>query len=38
VAAHLTLPDEAIVTRSVADWRLEHRQVGRRPAVFLLLA
>jgi len=38
VAADLTLPTENIKTRSVADWRRERTQVGRRPAVFLLLA
>jgi 16S rRNA (cytidine1402-2'-O)-methyltransferase len=38
VAADLTLPSESIATRSVADWRKMKLQIGRRPAVFLLLA
>jgi 16S rRNA (cytidine1402-2'-O)-methyltransferase len=37
VAADLTLPGESITTRRVADWR-NAPPVGRRPAVFLLLA
>jgi len=38
VAADLTLPGETITTRSVAQWRRAGASVGRRPAVFLLLA
>lgn len=38
VAIDLTLPDEAIATRSVAQWREARALIGRRPAVFLLLA
>jgi 16S rRNA (cytidine1402-2'-O)-methyltransferase len=38
VAADLTLPTETIVLRSVADWRRKAAPVGRRPAIFLLLA
>ena len=38
VAADLTLPSEAIATRAVADWRKAKAAIGRRPAVFLLLA
>jgi len=38
VAADLTLPSESVVTKTVGDWRREKRQIGRRPAVFLLLA
>ena len=38
VAADLTLPTEWIRTRSVAEWRAERTAIGRRPAVFLLLA
>lgn len=38
VAADLTLPSESITTRTVAQWRKEKRAIGRRPAVFLLLA
>ena len=36
VAADLTLPGETIATSRVADWR--NTPIGRRPAVFLLLA
>jgi 16S rRNA (cytidine1402-2'-O)-methyltransferase len=38
VAADLSLPTESIATRSVAQWRAAGAQIGRRPAVFLLLA
>ena len=38
VAADLTLPGESITTRSVAQWRRAGATIGRRPAVFLLLA
>lgn len=38
VAADLTLPGETIATRSVAQWRRAQSALGRRPAVFLLLA
>jgi 16S rRNA (cytidine1402-2'-O)-methyltransferase len=38
VAADLTLPSETIATRSVAEWRRAKSVLGRRPAVFLLLA
>ena len=38
VAADLTLPSESIETRSVAQWRRAKPVLGRRPAVFLLLA
>jgi 16S rRNA (cytidine1402-2'-O)-methyltransferase len=38
VAADLTLPGETIATRRVADWRATRTPIGRRPAVFLLLA
>ena len=38
VAADLTLPGEAIATRTVAAWKKAARPVGKRPAVFLLLA
>jgi len=36
VAADLTLPSETITTRRIADWPAA--PIGRRPAVFLLLA
>jgi 16S rRNA (cytidine1402-2'-O)-methyltransferase len=38
VAADLTLPTESIATRAVAEWRKNRFAIGRRPAVFLLLA
>jgi 16S rRNA (cytidine1402-2'-O)-methyltransferase len=38
VAADLTLPSESIATKSVGEWRRSKPAVGRRPAVFLLLA
>lgn len=38
VAAELTLPSETIATKSVAEWRRARPVLGRRPAVFLLLA
>jgi 16S rRNA (cytidine1402-2'-O)-methyltransferase len=38
VAVDLTLPDESIATRSIAGWRDSRPAIGRRPAVFLLLA
>jgi len=38
VAADLTLPGESVVTKTVGGWRREKRRIGRRPAVFLLLA
>ena len=38
VAADLTLPAESIFMKTIADWRRAKAEVGRRPAVFLLLA
>ena len=38
IAADLTLPDESVRTRPIAEWRRERAVIGRRPAVFLLLA
>ncbi len=38
VAADLTLPTESIRTRDIAGWRRAHAAIGKRPAVFLLLA
>jgi 16S rRNA (cytidine1402-2'-O)-methyltransferase len=38
VAADLTLPTESVRTRTVADWRRLRGAIGKRPAVFLLLA
>jgi 16S rRNA (cytidine1402-2'-O)-methyltransferase len=38
VAADLTLPAESIRSQAVADWRRSRPVLGKRPAVFLLLA
>jgi 16S rRNA (cytidine1402-2'-O)-methyltransferase len=38
IAADLTLPSESIVTKGIADWRRAPPAIGKRPAVFLLLA
>lgn len=39
VASHLTLPDEAIATRRIADWRrAPPPALEKRPTVFLLLS
>jgi 16S rRNA (cytidine1402-2'-O)-methyltransferase len=38
VATDLTLPTEAIATRTVAAWRAARAQIGKRPTVFLLRA
>jgi 16S rRNA (cytidine1402-2'-O)-methyltransferase len=38
VAADLTLPTESIGTREIAGWRKDKAALGRRAAVFLLLA
>jgi 16S rRNA (cytidine1402-2'-O)-methyltransferase len=38
VAAALMSPGESVATRTVAEWRASPRAIGRRPAVFLLLA
>jgi len=38
VAADLTLATESIRTQTVAEWRQARSAVGKRPAVFLLLA
>ena len=38
VAADLTLPGETVHSRSIREWRTLKCAIGRRPAVFLLLA
>jgi 16S rRNA (cytidine1402-2'-O)-methyltransferase len=38
IAADLTLPTESINTLAVSEWRRTNAVIGRRPAVFLLLA
>jgi 16S rRNA (cytidine1402-2'-O)-methyltransferase len=38
VAADLTLSSESIISKAVTDWRRSRTVIGRRPAVFLLVA
>ena len=38
VAVDLTLPSETVTSRSIREWRRARAAIGRRPAVFLLLA
>jgi 16S rRNA (cytidine1402-2'-O)-methyltransferase len=38
IAADLTLASESISTKTIADWRRTPPSIGKRPAVFLLLA
>ena len=38
IAADITLPDAFIRTDTVASWRKNNPQIGKRPCVFLLLA
>jgi 16S rRNA (cytidine1402-2'-O)-methyltransferase len=38
VAVDLTLPGEQVVSRRIGEWRVARPTIGRRPAVFLLLA
>jgi 16S rRNA (cytidine1402-2'-O)-methyltransferase len=38
VAAELTLPSETIHSRVITQWKAVKSSIGRRPAVFLLLA
>lgn len=38
VAADLTLPTQSITTRAISEWIKSTAAIGRRPAVFLLLA
>lgn len=38
IASDLTLPQESVVTRSIAAWRAFAPTPGRRPSVFMLLA
>jgi 16S rRNA (cytidine1402-2'-O)-methyltransferase len=38
IAADLTLPSESVTTKAIADWRRAPPAIGKRPAVFLLLA
>ena len=38
VAADLTRPSETVATKPIADWRRAPPSIGKRPAVFLLLA
>ena len=38
IAANITMPDETILTRTVAEWRKNPITLGKRPCVFLILA
>ncbi|HET9650823.1 MAG TPA: SAM-dependent methyltransferase [Usitatibacter sp.] len=38
VAADLTAPQESITMKTIAAWRGEAKPIGKRPAIFLLLA
>ncbi|MBR1576761.1 MAG: SAM-dependent methyltransferase [Bacteroidales bacterium] len=38
IAADITLPEETIRTRTVAQWRKEPLTIGKRPCVFMILA
>ena len=38
IAADITLPDEYILTKTVAEWKKEKPVIGKRPCVFLMLA
>lgn len=38
VAADITLPTQFIKTKSVANWKKEMPEIGKRPCVFVLLA
>ena len=38
VAADLMLESESVMTRTIAEWRRSGEAIGKRPAVFLLLA
>ena len=38
IAANITMPDETILARTVAEWRKNPITLGKRPCVFLILA
>ena len=38
IAADITLPEETILTRAIAQWRKNPLTLGKRPCVFLILA
>ena len=38
VAANITMEDEFIKTKTVAQWRNSHMVIGKRPGVFVLMA
>jgi len=38
VAANITMPDEFIRTKTIAEWKKENPSIGKRPCVFLMLA
>lgn len=37
IAADITMPDETILTRSIAQWRKDPITLGKKPCVFLIL-
>ena len=38
VAADMTLPDESVISKTVAEWRKNPFMIGKRPCVFIILA
>lgn len=38
IAVNLTLPDGFVKTKTVAEWKMLKTEIGKRPAVFLILA
>lgn len=38
IAANITMPDETVHTKTIAQWRKEPFNIGKRPCVFLILA
>jgi 16S rRNA (cytidine1402-2'-O)-methyltransferase len=38
IATDLTLPSESIRTKSIDEWKKNHRPIGKRPTVFLMHA
>ena len=38
IAADMTLPDESVISKTVAEWRNKPFIIGKRPCVFIILA
>ena len=38
IAADMTLPDETVISKTVAEWRKKPFIIGKRPCVFIILA